>query len=136
MKDHEEPLKEFQTAYTMNLVEPTTYKAENFVFERVVYLEPNEFTDMTDPVGLFETEYEPSRYLLPGSKETTTEKVVESTNDARARYPDRPNSALPSSQALFALGQKQHVYERSKYTLFTLIGDLGGFLGAVVLVPS
>ena len=38
--------------------------------EVVIELQPNEFTDNTDPVGFFEQEYDPIEFLTLGSKLT------------------------------------------------------------------
>ena len=37
---------------------------------------------------------------------------------------------------MLALSNKKYLYERSVYTLFTLIGDVGGFNGAIVIFPT
>ena len=34
------------------------------------------------------------------------------------------------------LSTNKYVYERSVYTFFTLIGDVGGFNGAIVILPT
>ena len=38
--------------------------------------------------------------------------------------------------ATFVLADNKYVYERSVYTFFTLIGDVGGFNGAVIILPA
>ena len=40
------------------------------------------------------------------------------------------------SHVQFKLSNKQNTYERQSYTLFQLLGDIGGFNGAVIIVPS
>ena len=34
------------------------------------------------------------------------------------------------------LSSNKYVYERSVYTFFTLIGDVGGFNGAIIILPT
>ena len=34
------------------------------------------------------------------------------------------------------LSKHKYTYERSVYTIFTLIGDIGGFNGAIVILPT
>ena len=44
--------------------------------------------------------------------------------------------SLPNLSIMFELGQTQFTAERSKYTLFILLGDLGGFNGAIMILPA
>ena len=34
------------------------------------------------------------------------------------------------------LSENKYIYERSVYTFFTLIGDVGGFNGAIIILPT
>ena len=36
----------------------------------------------------------------------------------------------------FQLSHNKYIYERSVYTFFSLIGDVGGFNGAIVILPT
>ena len=36
----------------------------------------------------------------------------------------------------FLLAGNKYIYERSVYTFFTLIGDVGGFNSAIVILPT
>ena len=38
--------------------------------------------------------------------------------------------------ASFHLADNKYVYERSVYTFFALIGDVGGFNGAIIILPT
>ena len=38
--------------------------------------------------------------------------------------------------ATFMLADNKYIYERSVYTFFTLIGDVGGFNGAIIILPT
>ena len=40
------------------------------------------------------------------------------------------------SHVQFKLSNKRNTYERQSYTLFQLLGDIGGFNGAVIIFPS
>ena len=77
----------------------------------------NEFTDNRDQAGFFPLENEPTKYF---SVEDVTE-IQEKTDDG----------AL--AQVEFKLSDKKYTYERSAYTFLMLIGDLGGFNGAILL---
>ena len=87
MKDNDSPLKEFQKFWYMHISEPTTNDPSNLVYKNTIFVEPNELTDHTDPVGLFDKEYEPRQFLIPNTNEESF-KVVNSQNDFRARYSD------------------------------------------------
>ena len=79
--------------------------------------------------------YKPKQFLIPSSNEESF-KLVHAQNDTRARYSDRPDVALPQSRTQFTLSSTYHSFERQRYTVFALIGDLGGFLGAIVIIPT
>ena len=39
-------------------------------------------------------------------------------------------------QLVLQLSANKYIYERNVYTFFKLIGDVGGFNGAIVIVPT
>ena len=39
-------------------------------------------------------------------------------------------------EVVLNLSDKEQIYERSAYNMFTLIGDIGGFNGAITILPS
>ena len=39
-------------------------------------------------------------------------------------------------QFLLRLSANKYIYERNVYTFFSLIGDIGGFNGAIVILPT
>ena len=39
-------------------------------------------------------------------------------------------------QLILQLSANKYIYERNVYTFFSLIGDVGGFNGAIVIVPT
>ena len=88
-------------------------------------------------LGLFELEFEPWQYLTP---EQMTEVILpitsrNSLDDGYVRYPGS-NTTLPKAEVFFQLSDQHYFFERTPYTILTLIGDLGGFQGAIVLLPS
>ena len=136
LKDQEKPLQNFYTvAAILELVETTSKDSPNFINLSRLILEPNEFTDYTDPVGFLDAEIEPQKFLTTGDLNSKN-YVSDTINDYRPRYKDRPFDALPITSVEIYLGGKKNIYERSKYTIFTLLGDLGGFYSAIVLIPS
>ena len=51
------------------MVEDTSKKSSNYVNFNLLFFEPNEFTDKSDPVGFLEDEGEEYKFLTPGTKE-------------------------------------------------------------------
>ena len=43
---------------------------------------------------------------------------------------------LPSGSLEITLADTRSFYERSQYTLFTLMGDFGGFNAAIIALPA
>lgn len=43
---------------------------------------------------------------------------------------------MPRASMSIQLSDTKFKYTRQKYTIFTLLGDFGGFNGAVVMFPS
>ena len=86
----------------------------------IIKLSQSEFSDNDDPVGFTKYEPEPFNFLT----EESFERTVEIT----------PNSTNLSFE--FILSNKKHTLEREAYTFFALIGDLGGFNGAIIILPS
>ena len=50
-------------------------------------------------------------------------------------YPN-PTFNLPSIDIRLRLSEKKTLYERQAYTLMILIGDIGGFAGAIIGLPA
>ena len=44
--------------------------------------------------------------------------------------------SLPSIDIVVRLSDTKHEYERQVYTVFALIGDIGGFNGAIIMLPT
>ena len=59
--------------------------------------------------------------------------------NAAAIDSENPNSSVnysPVATLEFRLSDKMRTHERQAYTLFTMLGDLGGFNSAIILLPS
>ena len=85
-----------------------------------VTLAENEFLNQDDYVGFLTREPEPQTFLSHESQVFSQER-----SDGEA-----------SLYIKFSLSENKHIYERDVYALFTLIGDVGGFNGAIVILPS
>ena len=111
-----------------------------------VKLQSNEFTDYTDAIGFFETDSEPQQYLTIGDLAETNGWNLVGEKDS-VIY-DRPNTvyypsgeegapeALPTTYVDLVLYDKAGEFERKKYTIFTLLGDVGGFNAAITILPA
>ena len=93
------------------------------------YLGPNEFLNVDDTVGLFAQDVDPETFFS-----TESIQYSESTNN----LPSYPESwqFLPNASVRFQLSDIKRTSERSAYTFMILIGDIGGFNGAVFIFPA
>ena len=80
----------------------------------------NEFVDHKEILGLFESEPEPFTFL-------SIDKIEKDVID---------NSPYPEISLQIKLSNKIHTYERQIYTIFTVVSDIGGFYGAIVIIPT
>ena len=78
---------------------------------------PDQFTDNSDRVGLFEPEVEPYTYLT--------------VHNIKSR--ETPED-FPS--IIFVLSDTRRISERSAFNVMMLLGELGGLYGALVGIPS
>ena len=83
-----------------------------------VYFAPTEFKDNNDYLGMFNRDPEPSKFFC-------WERSVEHELDS--------NFWLVYE---VVLDEKEMKNERQVYTFFALLGDLGGFNGAIVVFPA
>ena len=44
-------------------------------------------------------------------------------------------SWVPVADIKISLSDKKHLYERNSYTIMNLLADLGGFQGAIIMIP-
>ena len=84
-----------------------------------VELSHNEFIDNNDYVGFLSPDPEPFNFL------SIEDKTTESS----------PSNTTKASFTV-KLSDKKRNYERQVYTFMTLIGDIGGFYGAILTIPS
>jgi len=100
-----------------------------------VYLSPNSFIDYTDAAGFFEAEKEPIEWL---SVTDFVDTQLPASGKSAVRYPGSEDTSysLPEFTVNFKLGTTRNDYERSPYTFFTLLGDIGGFYEAILLLPT
>ena len=96
---------------------------------------PNEFTLQDDRVGFIEDRGELEEFLTLNSY---TEELVAIDADAKrdvVRFYNS-SSALPKINWKILLSDELNYLEREQYDFFTLLGDIGGFNGAITIFPS
>ena len=81
----------------------------------VIEIGPNEFSDFNDKVGLISQEVEPYEFG--------------SIMDVKESKGTSMNISLIQSD-------KKKTYERTTWTFFSFIGDVGGFNGAIGIFPT
>ena len=84
----------------------------------------DEFHDKTDPIGIVDLDVEPFGFL--------------STKSFSNSFTSLP-VAYANSTALVVdikLDDTSKIYERTAYTFFMLIRDVGGFNGAIIIFPT
>ena len=86
-----------------------------------IELGSNEFTDNDDNIGIFNTQAEPFNFL-------SIEKVSKELRPSKSDTSDFKISIV--------LSDIKRADERSAYTIMMLIGDVGGFNGAALLLPA
>ena len=99
--------------------------------ERTVQLQPNEFTDNDDIYGLFESENQSTTYLVPLNVEKEEKEAKYNIT-----YPSHPDQNLPQMKIEFVLSRYKVLNERTQYTAFDFLSDIGGFWGALILLPN
>lgn len=91
-----------------------------------VHLAINEFTSHEDYVGLF-----------PGEPESETFFSVEKSQPSVLNFPLKQGGMIqPKGVFEVFLSNQKYENERKVYTLMTLIGDIGGFQGAIIILPT
>ena len=74
-----------------------------------------------DYIGFTQSDPDPIEFLSQDSSVKTVEDVKgEETNIS----------------ITLRLSANKYIYERSVYTIFTLLGDVGGFNGAIIILPT
>ena len=106
----------------------------NFVQITTIGLAPNEFYDYNDYFGLFEYDPEPHNFLSMETSESLVANLV-GQNTTGLSYPDS-QEILPISEIKFILSDNKRLIERHAYTFMILVGDIGGFTGAIISLPA
>ena len=99
----------------------------NSIDWNIVELAPNEFSSYEDYFGFFESEPEPETFF-------SFEKEYKQPLSLPITSVD--GLKQPKAQIEIMLSNQKYEYERKVYTLMTLIGDIGGFQGAIFMIPA
>ena len=124
MKELDNP---FQTIFDMERIKlseliQTSQNNDEKAFRKYTLkysLAPTEFTDNSNRFGFIASEADPIEFLTIGGKER--------------EYLDNQS---PQFIVEFSLSDKQTEIERQVYSIFTLIGDIGGFNSAIIILPT
>ena len=96
----------------------------------------NEFYDYDDHFGLFEQETEPFNFMTLDDY-TSTYLTMTGLGNENTTYPNsRTGIVLPQTSIKFRLSENKTLYERKAYTFMILVGDIGGFTGAIIGLPA
>ena len=102
-----------------------------------IALQPNEFTDNTDMVGFFEQDYDPTEFLSVDTFTSSTTKLTLEDRDSIPLEVEGDEVQIrPKMKLDLILSNRMVITERGVYTFFTLLGDLGGFNGAITIFPA
>lgn len=99
-------------------------------------LAANEFTDRKDKIGLYKSDPDVTSFLTIDSFDTQYTAIIPGRSEELVTVNvNGQNSSLPKADLNIELSAKLNEYERTKYTIFDLVGDLGGFSSAVTIFP-
>ena len=118
MSDQKDAIKRFIDLQISQLNDSNYNKTQTIEYELAL----NEYNDNGDIIGLFTSEPEPYSFLNI-EKINKKEEVNYSPNPKLLQYE-------------FKLSNQKYTYTRQVYTVMTMIGDLGGFYGAIVIIPA
>ena len=90
-----------------------------------LHLSPNEFEDNDDWLGIMDTDI-PAQEFLTIEKYTRSTEPMTDKHYLNVKFPISQTS-MPTTQLYFELSDLRFIYARTKYSLFTLLGDFGGF---------
>ena len=94
------------------------YPNIGYYTQKFYSIETNEFTDNNDYIGFLSSDPEPLNFM--------------SFQEDNVNEPPHPQTQFSIQ---FTLSQTHTTYTRKVYTFMTLIGDIGGFNGAIFLLP-
>ena len=139
MDDYDSPFKQNYWVETLtNGLKDQTYE---------VKIQVNEFVDINDYFGVFVPEPEPDVFFsidsiipkvetapfnLHGWNATASQEII-SELEAKNSSGTVP---LPKHSYRIQLSPNQLKMERKFYSFFTLLGDIGGFNGAIIIFPA
>ena len=68
---------------------------------------------------------------------TSTYLTMTGLGNENTTYPNsRTGIVLPQTSIKFRLSENKTLYERKAYTFMILVGDIGGFTGAIIGLPA
>lgn len=104
----------------------------NTIVRSLAKLGPSEFTALDDPIGfgLIEDNPDPVEFFYIDDFTTITTALSEGVT-----YPGS-SFVVPKLMLALELAATQRFAERQAYTFFTLLGDVGGFNGAIIMLPA
>ena len=113
LSDKDDPIKIVDKLYQYQ------YKKDILKTKIKMHLNTNEFNDITDRIGFYQTQMEPYKFLTVDKPEVSQKQTK--------WVPFRIN---------FLLDESKRIYEREAYTLILLASDIGGFNGTIFLIPA
>ena len=95
---------------------------------KITELAPNEFTSYEDYYGVFPSKPDPTKFFSIENKSDAEPPSTGAINQVEGLQ--QPYSVLE-----FVISGQKYEHERRFYTLMSLIGDFGGFQGAIIMFP-
>ena len=119
MDDVDDPIHEVQQYFTYEY-QQFTDTGETFIFE----FAPDEFYDNNDEIGFLASEKEPFQFLQLQNHFSRSKALPDQTGKPPYQVFD------------IVLSNKKNTFERTFYTFFGLLGDIGGFNSAIIIFPA
>ena len=101
-------------------------------------LSPNVFEDNKDVYGFADEYFVEETEFAALDKVFKSEELISSFDDLLKKdlvYPNT-NKTMPSARLLIELSDSRSTYKREPYSFFALLGDFGGFNGAIIMLPA
>ena len=113
MRDIDDPVKNFNSGRRFDLAKAPNKRVTTF------QLAKNEFENDNGRIGFLREEVEPLEFLTVDSESSSIEN----------------HSADTYAHFRLELAENMHFSERKSYTFFVLLGDVGGFNAAIIILP-
>ena len=126
MNNLTQPMQDRQVISTMNRI-----LRANSTIEMTVEISQNTFEEDKDQLGLLPSDPEESQFF---SEEKVTSAVIAKTTESV--FKDGERAVISDFKIEIRLSDRTNSYERSAYNFLTLIGDIGGFNGAIIILPT